>query len=955
METSRHPSGWILLLPALGALVLGMLLYQLPSRSTVAVGDLGDRLFLQSSEALDRQAELRGDWYADELGDGVRSRWTRGQALVTFPQIGAGDAEIRIHAQGWPAGAQHGSVRQPEVTARVGAGDGAPEVGRWRVTPEWQSLSFSVPARLRTSPDLVIQLDVSEVFTSTGPLGASDPRPKGIRVDQITVEAMSPAGLGGVGWRAVVGLVAAVLAGTLAARRRTPAVWLAALFGFGLMAAGASALGLARAWTAPLTPGAALIAGAGLALVAADDFKRIAGATMARLRAGHMLTTAAVTTTVVAALLLAAGAVWSAIVPEDFVSWWEDSDLLIQMLPALVVAGVLLASGPTVLPNALAGLRRRLLAGRLTPILLALAAGTILGWELQLLTDLPFVGHADYADNAVVARSLLRGQGWTVPYVTQFYRLMPGGSVYHPQETWPLLQPLWMAPWMALFGNTPFGARFPNILCNVALLLLIYHIGATLWDRRVGLLAAVLTLLNYFFFLLTIYSATDLLFTLLAVAALWLFFRAHELASTGAEIGVERSRPFFQHPQARWAAAGLVTGLMCLQKPTGAIFAVGMGLWAMLLWWLERRSGRETALPWRGLLTWGVLAGLVLSPYLLRNLLLFGRPVFSTEAYDAWILGYKGTRGEAWEEIYRIYLGDLPNRSWVLRWGWDRTFAKLLTQVLAVRNYLLPSKESLLADPDFQGWWLGLRLSAWAPVWLSLLGLFMLRPRQRRLLSLVGLAALLYTTFLVTYWHANEERYFVPLIPWLLLIATGALCAVFDRTLRYRGGRWAGLAGGLAVVILWSTLQPNLAKIDSFLDPASTRYWGRVWQTDLAAYDWLKAHTQPNDVIMTRVPWQLSFAADRPSVMIPNAPLTSDDRRTRTIMQVARYYGARYLLVNAMSSPGPLAQQGLKPLNQGTSMLGFTLVYTGKDPYGGTPIYIYRFPAGYAGAAPLRP
>jgi hypothetical protein len=105
---------------------------------------------------------------------------------------------------------------------------------------------------------------------------------------------------------------------------------------------------------------------------------------------------------------------------------------------------------------------------------------------------------------------------------------------------------------------------------------------------------------------------------------------------------------------------------------------------------------------------------------------------------------------------------------------------------------------------------------------------------------------------------------------------------------------------------------------------------------------------------MTRVPWQLSYHADRPSLMIPNAPLTSDDARTPSIMQVARYYGADYLVMNAMSSPGPLAREGLKPLSKGESYLDFELVYTGKDPFGGNPIYIYRFPTHYAGAAPLQ-
>ena len=45
------------------------------------------------------------------------------------------------------------------------------------------------------------------------------------------------------------------------------------------------------------------------------------------------------------------------------------------------------------------------------------------GYEAYVVAGLPYVGHADYADNAVVARNLLAGRGWVVDYVTQFYRL----------------------------------------------------------------------------------------------------------------------------------------------------------------------------------------------------------------------------------------------------------------------------------------------------------------------------------------------------------------------------------------------------------------------------------------------------------------------------------------------------------------------------------------------------
>src|SRR5262245_38004066 len=92
----------IVLLPAFGVLLLGLLIYQLPARTTVPVGSLGDRLFLDSSEALDAIPELTGQWYADELDAAGRSRWTRSRARLDFPALGGGSVDVSIRAQGWP-------------------------------------------------------------------------------------------------------------------------------------------------------------------------------------------------------------------------------------------------------------------------------------------------------------------------------------------------------------------------------------------------------------------------------------------------------------------------------------------------------------------------------------------------------------------------------------------------------------------------------------------------------------------------------------------------------------------------------------------------------------------------------------------------------------------------------------------------------------------------------------
>ncbi|HST04512.1 MAG TPA: glycosyltransferase family 39 protein, partial [Chloroflexia bacterium] len=102
--------------------------------------------------------------------------------------------------------------------------------------------------------------------------------------------------------------------------------------------------------------------------------------------------------------------------------------------------------------------------------------------------------HADYAENANIARSLVEGHGLTVDYTAQFYTDRP--QLTHPADTWPLLQPLLIAPFFMLFGPETWAAKLPNLLILLALAWAVFYVGSRLWDRRAGLVAGLLTLLH---------------------------------------------------------------------------------------------------------------------------------------------------------------------------------------------------------------------------------------------------------------------------------------------------------------------------------------------------------------------------------------------------------------------------------------------------------------------------
>ena len=392
---------------------------------------------------------------------------------------------------------------------------------------------------------------------------------------------------------------------------------------------------------------------------------------------------------------------------------------------------------------------------------------------------------------------------------------------------------------------------------------------------------------------------------------------------------------------------------MCWQKTSAVVVAVGMGLW--VLW----RVLQEPKATWRAALVryamWWVLpALLVFSPFIVRNISEFGVPVFSTESYDAWVLEYQGTSSGDFENIYKIYTNEaglpgtngLPEPSWIKRWGYQRTITKISNQFGAVRDYLLPASAALgplsgkgnlmgnldNGSTDPRRWLM-------AGALLALVGALTVRRRQASLLALVLWSFAPYTIFLATYWHANEERYFVPLIPFGALLASAAIWAIHDALARVGGGRGRPLALVVAGTLVVLALQPGWVEAR---DKTSTAPGSLVadWQADIAAFEWLRDNTPPASVVMTRVPWQLNFHAERPAVMNPNtADLT-------TLLQIARYYNARYLLVNAITNNKDAAAVALGDLLRGRETANFKQVASFPAPKNRT-IYIYQFPSDY--------
>jgi len=924
-------------------LLATLLAYQSPPAVDIAVGSLGDRLFLQSSAGLS-EADAQY-WYTDELtpeATSGRSRWTRHAATVHVPAFETtSDVSLMVRMRGWPSDVVRTDVAQPTVQVLV---NGAP-TGVFTPTNVFDDYYVVVPAKAVQTGQLQIQLRVSDVFTATQ--AYADMRAKGVRVERIAVATPND----WIAWTTpfwgLLGQLAGI--GTLIyftvmmqSRRQVFSLLITLLCMFGLTLA----MAFQRVYTVAIVPAVLLVCTVVFVVALWRDVARYGVRFSRRMaRGGGLGLGLAVATN----LVIGWGLAW---IPLDF---WPATPGIKWLAWSILSFGLMLVG----LWRPVRGMVEWLNTSWLrhpwrwaTPLLLMIAT-----LASVIIVQAPFIGHADYADNAIVARNLVQGRGWVVDYISQFYTIRDG--ITRPQETWPLLQPVWMALVFVIAGVSDVTARVPNVVFAVALAICTLVVGRRIWDVRVGVFAMLLTVANIFIYRQLVFTTTDLAFMFLQMGAIYTVWRMR------APVPDEPFPSRWQHPGVRAVMAAVWTGLMLWQKPgSGGMIAIGLGLWLLY----EHRSlpialGTRLAHVGRTLqvfaqrlwpvVVWALVALLIVSPYVERNLRLFGSPAHTTEQYDAWLLEYTD-----WDAIYRVYAadggigtGDLPDRSWVLRWGFDTLLLKMDRQLIAIKDYLLPSLTRF--PPPMQDWGsdaAALGMLADVGLWLMVVGFLAWRtPQVTLLLRAVFFAFVPYLLFMVTYWHANEPRYWVGLIPWMALLAAAGAMRMFDRMRTWYAGRSAFPGLVVLCVLLAASIQPAVQYAQERQQVEGDRV-----AADLDMYRFLRANTPLSAVMMTRVPWQLQWYAERPAVMIPA------DTDAQTLMRIAQHYQARYLVLDSLQRPNEQTRAMIAEMLADPTY-GFRELYR-------TPEYevreggrrytmqsvVYEFATDYAGVAPIR-
>lgn len=253
--------------------------------------------------------------------------------------------------------------------------------------------------------------------------------------------------------------------------------------------------------------------------------------------------------------------------------------------------------------------------------------------KCHITYKIKYVGHADAAAYAEMADSLIRSRGFEVDYISWYFEKYDP-KIIRPEDHWPPLYSIAIAPFFAAFGKTAFAAKLPSLIISCFLLpLVIFAMVRQLCHSKfAGLAAGVCVMVYPFMFRSSLYCLSDVMFAFV-VCALVLF----------AMKSLDDDKAFYY--------TGIFLGLAYYAKGSGLLLIPSYALFHVI----AKRSIKKVIFN-KKFLTSLLITFLILLPWLIRNYIHFRDPLYSTQRFAAGYGGYK-----SWEEgTYDLYWGEKP-------------------------------------------------------------------------------------------------------------------------------------------------------------------------------------------------------------------------------------------------------------------------------------------------------
>lgn len=446
-------------------------------------------------------------------------------------------------------------------------------------------------------------------------------------------------------------------------------------------------------------------------------------------------------------------------------------------------------------------------------------------WLAALILWIPYYFHArpialqdpDAQDYAQIARNVAEGKGFTTS-------IMPLGGLEWMRQTGRLGQSWWnlhrfplpsliQAGFIKVVGPRDFAISLSSALFYFLGIPLVYLFARRMFSHRVGVLAT-------FLFAFNGGQMGDSITGLTEPAALFLFLAALYLVLW---------------PSKWWhiPLAGLITGLAFLNRYSVVLYALPM---LVLIWKTHNKR------PLAAVLEFIAPAAVVALPWLYRNYLIAGDPLFSLTT--ALMVRYMTAASPHTHDWYQ-FVYEKPTHFWMAHPWW--TIKKWLTQTadlwwnnignIGALGYVFPFFVVSTLRPLANE---AQRLRRW------LLGVFVLHFVTLGLLS-------------------NIPRYYAIFTPFLIIYAADVLLWIWDQVRPGLSRQRAGFALFVTFPLLFSFLYI----IGPPRRPREDRTWVE-WQ--LTNQRWIHDSTPQDAIILSDVPWSVAWYGYRRSLPLPPKP-----------------------------------------------------------------------------------
>ncbi len=511
-----------------------------------------------------------------------------------------------------------------------------------------------------------------------------------------------------------------------------------------------------------------------------------------------------------------------------------------------------------------------------------------------IVYPIQYIGYADAAAYAEMADSLIHGRGFEVDYISSYF-MKYDSQVSRPEEHWPPLYSMAIAPFFLIFGKTAFAAKLPSIIISCFFLpLVVYFIAKELTGSKFPGFAAGLGVLFYpVIFEESLQSLSDVLYSFVVCAGVLFSMKA-----------LDDERFFYP--------LGVFMGLSYYAKGSGLILIPGHILFQVI----ARRSVKKILISL-------FIAFLILLPWFIRNYVHFRDPLFSTQRFISSYIGFEG-----WEAgAYDLYWGERPPPSYLdnVYKGGIRHAARVALDHLKGHFWMtfvdINSGRPLIQDREKLTRWEGPAREAFLTYFVNipaLLGIVLLWGNKKR--HIIWIIAGSLSLFMSIVW-SPIYRLMLPIICLMMPLGWAThfyvikiIVSRLKRRFRHdadavslspegesplpppwkRGnvqGLWEKgdlpgiLVCCLALIVVAISVEGICREYSRGVYPYHDSAWDCI---DMGR--WLKENASRDSITMTEFPWDLHFYSEQRAIQIPRASL-------RKTIEVMRFYKPEYLLL----------------------------------------------------------